>query len=91
MHVELPEGYTSVLAKVRFKEAFTYIGSKSGMTEVQPAGTTIDPLQLDMTGPSIDPMSPNAVWLDEVHDSGVCMDWVKIPGSVLEVLNVQAW
>jgi hypothetical protein len=86
-HVELPEGYTTVHAKARFKEIFEYVGSRSGVTEVISAGTIVDPLQMDMTGPCLDPTSPDARWLDEVQSSGVCHDWVNIPGAVLEILD----
>lgn len=87
MNTDQPERYTSIHAKVRFKQDHEYRGGKSGVTELIPAGTVIDPLQIKMTGPTLDPTSPDAIWVDEVQSSGVCMDWVEIPGSVLEVLD----
>lgn len=73
-----------VFANVTFTEDFTTHGVRTGMPEIFKAGDTIQPLQLhhDPHVTTID--DPDAMWTSEA-ESGVCGDWIYIPGRVLHV------
>lgn len=88
-NVQLPEGYTTIHAHVRFTERYEARAAVSGHLDVFEAGTWIDPVQLDMSTGSTDPTSLTAVWFTEpLTDTGVhAGDWVYIPGSVVEVIR----
>jgi hypothetical protein len=85
-----PQMGPDALARVRFTEHYETRSSATNTLEVFKPGDDPDWVQLNLEGPSTDPHSPDAVWLTETP-SGVCFDWVRIPGSVVEIVELQQW